>query len=81
MIWMVFIEEYSPNIKWKILILFDDMIANILSNKALNPIVNELFIRGRNLTQSYFVIPGHTIKDSTNCIYFRYWLSRLYESL
>ena len=68
MIWMVFIEEYSPNIKWKILILLDDMIANILSNKALNPIVNELFIRGRNLTQSYFAIPGNTIKDSTNCI-------------
>ena len=68
MIWMVFIEEYSPNIKWKILILFDDMIANILSNKALNPIVNELFIRRRNLTQSYFAIPGNTIKDSTNCI-------------
>ena len=44
------------------------MIANILSNKALNPIVNELFIRGRNLTQSYFAIPGNTIKDSTNCI-------------
>ena len=33
------IEEYNPNQKRKILIVFDDMIANMLSNKKLNPIV------------------------------------------
>ena len=43
------IEEYNPNKKRKILILFDDMIADMLSNKKLNPIVTELFIRGRKL--------------------------------
>ena len=32
------IEEYNPNKKQKILIAFDDMIADILSNKKLNPI-------------------------------------------
>ena len=32
----------------KILIVFGDMIADMLSNKKLNPIVTELFIRGRN---------------------------------
>ena len=57
------IEEYNPNKKWKILILFDDMIADSLSNEKLNPIVTELFIRGRKLnfslvfiTQSYFAV-------------------------
>ena len=39
------IEEYNPDKKRKILIVFDDMIADVLSNKKLNPIVTELFIR------------------------------------
>ena len=43
------IEEYNPNKKRKILIVFDDMIADMLSYKKLNPIVTELFIRGRKL--------------------------------
>ena len=58
------IEQYNPNKKRKILIVFDDMIANILSNKKLNPILTELFIRGRKLnislvflTESYFTVP------------------------
>ena len=37
------IEEYNPNKKRKILIAFDDTIADMLSNKKLNPIVSELF--------------------------------------
>ena len=56
------IEEFNPNKKHKILIVFDDMIADMLSNKRLNLIVTELFIRSRKLnisivfiTQSYFV--------------------------
>ena len=58
------IEECNPNKKRKILIVFDDMIVDMLSNKNLNPIVTELFIRGRKLnfslafvTQSYFALP------------------------
>ena len=43
------IEKYSPNKRRKILIVFDDIIADMLSNKRLNPIVTELFIRGRKL--------------------------------
>ena len=46
------IGEYNPNIKRKILIVFDDMIADMLSNKKLNKIVTELFIRGRRLNIS-----------------------------
>ena len=56
-----YIEEYKQNRKRKILIVFDDMISDMLSNKKLNPIVTELLIRGRKLnisfvfiTQSYF---------------------------
>ena len=58
------IANFNPNKKRKILIVFDDMIADMLSNKKLNPIVTELFIRGRKLnislvfiTQSYFAVP------------------------
>ena len=54
------IEDYKPNKKRKILIVFNNMIADMLINKKLNPIT-ELFIRGRNLNislvfikQSYF---------------------------
>ena len=36
------IEEYNPNGKRKILIIFDDMITDMLSNKKLNSIVTEL---------------------------------------
>ena len=57
------IEEYNRNKKRKILIVFDDMLADMLSNKILNPIVTELYIRGRKLnisfvfiTQSYFSV-------------------------
>ena len=57
------IEHYNPNKKRKILIVFDDMIADMLSNKTLDPIATELFIRGRKLnislvfiTQSYFAV-------------------------
>ena len=39
------IEDYNPNRKRKILIVFDDMISDILTNKKLNPIVAELFTR------------------------------------
>ena len=42
------IKEYNPNKKRKILIVLDDIIADMLSNKKLNPIVTELFIRGKN---------------------------------
>ena len=46
------IEKYNPNKKRKILIVFGDMIADMLSNKKFNPIVTELFIRGRKLNIS-----------------------------
>ena len=50
------IEEYNPNKKRKTLIIFDDMIANMLNNKKLNPIETELFITGRKLNESLVFI-------------------------
>ena len=46
------IEEYNPNEKRQI--IFDDMIAAMVSNKKLDPKVVELFIRGRKLKISFF---------------------------
>ena len=43
------IEEYNPGKKCKVLIVFDDMIVDMINNKKLNPIVTELFIRDRKL--------------------------------
>ena len=41
------INDYNPDKGNKILIVFDDVIANMIQNKKLNSIVTELFIRGR----------------------------------
>ena len=43
------IEECNSGEKRKVLIVFDDMIADMINNKKLNPVVAELFIRGRKL--------------------------------
>ena len=50
------IEEYNPNESRKILIAFDDRIAAMISNKKLDPTVDELFIRGRKLNISLILI-------------------------
>ena len=46
------------------LIVFDDIIADMINNKKLNPVVTEFFIRGRKIkysivfiTRSYFKVP------------------------
>ena len=57
------INDYNPDKENKTLIVFDDMTADMDHNKKLNPIVTELFIRGRKLNislvfiaQSYFKV-------------------------
>ena len=66
------IEEYNLNKKCKILIVFDYMIADMLSNKKRIPIVTEL-VGGRKLnislifiTQSYFDVPKNIRLNSTH---------------
>ena len=74
-IWLIFVKHlrYNLNKKRKILIAFDYMIADMLSNKRLSPIVTELFIRGRKLnislafiTQSYFAVPKDIRLNATH---------------
>ena len=50
------IGKYNLGKKRKILIVFDDMIADMIKNKKLNPIISELFIRGRKLKISFAFI-------------------------
>ena len=66
-------EEYNPNKKRKILIVFDNMTGDLLSNKKVNPMVTELSIRCRNLnislvfiTQFYFAVPKNIRLNSTH---------------
>ena len=67
------IEEYNPNKKRKILIAFDDIIADMINNKKLNPVVTGLFIRGRKLnisiafiTKLYFKVSKDVRLNSTH---------------
>ena len=67
------IDNYNPNRKRKILIVFDDMIADIMTNKKFQSIIKELFIRCRKLnislvfiTQSYFSVPKDARLNSTH---------------
>ena len=67
------IDEYNPVKKHKILIVFDDMIPDMINNKKLSSIVTELFIRGRKLNisfvfirQSYFKVPRDVRLSSTH---------------
>ena len=67
------IDEYNEDKERKILIVLDDMIASMISNKKLNSIITELFIRGRKLnislvfvTQAYFKVPKDVRLNSTH---------------
>ena len=67
------IDEYNVDKERKILIVFDDMIADMINNKKLNSVVTVLFIRGRKLnislvfmTQSYFKVPKDVRLNSTH---------------
>ena len=68
------IDDYNPDKEKKILIVFDDMIADMIHNKKLKSIVTELFIRGRKLiislvfiTQSYFKVPKGVRLNTSHC--------------
>ena len=67
------IDDYNPSRKRKILIVFDDMIAEIMSNKKFQAIFKELLIRCRKLnislvfiTQSYSSVPKDVRLNSTH---------------
>ena len=67
------IDEYNIDKDCKMLIVFDDMIADMINNIKLNSIVTELFIRGRKIniylafiTQSYFKVPKEVRLNTTH---------------
>ena len=67
------IDHYNLDKENKILIVFDDMIADMINNKKLNSIITELFIRGRKLnislvfiTQPYFKVPKDARINTTH---------------
>ena len=75
--WMMFIriliDDYNPSRKRKTLIVFDDMIADIMTNKKIQAILKELFIGCKKvnislvfITQSYFSVPKDVKLNSTH---------------
>ena len=67
------IDDYNPSRKRNILIVFDDMIADIMTNKKFQTIIKELFTSCRKLsislvfiTQSYFSVPKDVRLNSTH---------------
>ena len=70
------IEEYSPGRKCNLLLNFDDMITDMISNKKSNQTITELFIRRRNTNisaalnpQSYFVIEIYVRLNCTHVLF------------
>ena len=66
------IDDYNPARKRKVLIVFDNMIADIMSNKKFQTVVRKLFIRCRKInislvfiSQPYFPVPKKVRLNST----------------
>ena len=67
------IDDYNPSRKRKNLIVFDDLIPDLMSNKKFQAIIKELFIRCRKLnislvliTPSYFRVPKDVRLNTTH---------------
>ena len=72
------IDDYNPERKIKVLIVFDDMIADIMTNKKFQAIIKELFIRCKKMnislafiSQSYFSVPKEVRLNSTHYLIMR----------
>ena len=72
------IDDYNLKRKRKVLIVFDDMIAHIMSDKKAQSVLKELFIRCRRLntslvfiTQCYFSVPKEVRLNSTHYLIFK----------
>ena len=82
------VNKYNPDKENKILIVFDDMIADMIHNKKLDSIVTELFIRGRKLnislvfiSQSYFKIPKDVRLNTTHFLWQKFQIEQNFEKL
>ena len=79
------IKEYKPSRKY-VLIVLDDMIADIVSNKKLNRVVTELSLRGRKLnistvfiTQTYFPVPKDVRLNCTHILLSTFQISESFN--
>ena len=82
------IDDYHASRKRKILIVLDDMIADIMTNKKFQAIIKELFIRCRKLnislvfiTQSYFSVPKDVRLNSTHYLIMKISSSRELQNI
>ena len=73
------LRDYNPTNKNRVLTKFDDMIADMESNKILSPIVSETFLGGRKLnislvfiSQSYFKVPKTVRRNATHYFIMKY---------
>ena len=81
-------DDYNPNRTRKILVIFDDMIADIMTNKKFLTIIKELFITFRKLnislvfiTQSYFPVPKDVRLNSTHYLIMKLTTTKNYKIL
>ena len=72
------IEDYNKKRKRKVLIVFNDMISHVMSNKKAQQVLKELFIRCRKLnvrlcflTQPYFSVPKDVTLNCTHYVIFK----------
>ena len=72
------INDYNKKRQRKVLIVFDDMISHVISNKTAQQVLKELFIRYRKLnislcflTQSYFSVPKDVRLNCTHYVIFK----------
>ena len=82
------INDYNPTRKRKMLIVFDDMIADTMTNKQFQVIIKELFIRCRKLnislvfiTQSYFYVPKEVRLNSKHYLIMKIHNKRELQSI
>ena len=82
------IEDYNKNRRRKVLIIFDDMISHVMSDKKAQQILKDLFIRCRKLnislcflTQSYFSVPKDVRSNCTYYILFKIYNKRKLQNI
>ena len=82
------LNEYNPNKNRKILIVFDDMIAYVMTSKGFQVIIKEIFIRCRKLnislvfiTQSYFTALKEVRLNSTHYLIMKIYNKRELQSI
>ena len=82
------IHDYNSSRHRKILIVFDDMIVDIMANKKFQIILKELFIRCRKLnislvfiTQFYFSVPNDVRLNLTHYLIVKLTIKENYKIL